>query len=103
MSSYTYSSSQYANSVAYIDGSVYTVNDLEPWADGFIVSEEGVFLHVGSTTEIWTIAKKFNIVTIHLNDQFVMPGIHDAHMSVGPGMKRMICLRAQAVGIVSLY
>ncbi|RYF49765.1 MAG: hypothetical protein EOO38_07195 [Cytophagaceae bacterium] len=80
VTSTTSSASQYSSSVAYINGNVYAVNDARPYADAFIVSEHGIFTHIGSNAEIQHIASTFHIVTVDLHGQFIMPGIHDAHM-----------------------
>ncbi|KAF2194932.1 amidohydrolase 3 [Zopfia rhizophila CBS 207.26] len=76
------SSTSLRNSVAYINGRIYTINSSSPWASAFIVSPTGVFTTVGSTTEILDIALKSHMVVVDLRNQFVMPGIHDAHMHV---------------------
>lgn len=68
------------NGVAYINGSVYTINTSKPWATAFIVSADGIFTHVGNNEEIQFIAKKLHMVTVNLRGRFTMPGIHDAHM-----------------------
>lgn len=70
----------YNGSVAYINGKVYTVDTSNPWASAFIVSGDGLFTHIGTDEEIKSIAQQFHIVTVDLQDQFTMPGIHDAHM-----------------------
>jgi predicted amidohydrolase YtcJ len=67
-------------SVAYINAKVYTVNSLAPRASAFVVSQDGVFTHVGSTEEIMDEAKRWHLVTVDLRGSFTMPGIHDAHM-----------------------
>ncbi|KAF1931497.1 amidohydrolase 3 [Didymella exigua CBS 183.55] len=69
-----------SESVAYINGSVYTVNSSGPWASAFIVSQDGFFTQVGSTEEILAEAKRSHLVTVDLRESFTMPGIHDAHM-----------------------
>jgi predicted amidohydrolase YtcJ len=68
------------NSVAYINGRVYTVNASQPWAEAFIVSPDGKFTTVGSNKEVREIAAAQKLVTYDLANQFVMPGIHDAHL-----------------------
>jgi predicted amidohydrolase YtcJ len=66
--------------VAYINGHVYTVNKCQPWAEAFIVTEDGKFSTVGSTSEIQAKAKQASMVIYDLRGNFVMPGIHDAHV-----------------------
>ncbi|KAJ9652413.1 hypothetical protein H2198_008334 [Neophaeococcomyces mojaviensis] len=68
------------NSVAYINGRVYTINDQVPWAEAFIVGPDGTFCAVGTTGEIETKARQQHLTTYDLRGQFVMPGIHDAHV-----------------------
>ncbi|KAH7088427.1 putative exoenzymes regulatory protein aepA precursor [Paraphoma chrysanthemicola] len=80
MASSSLPTSQQSNSLAYVNGRVYTIDDSQPWVEAFIVSEYGIFTHVGSNASIQEIAKESNIVTTDLKGQFVMPGIHDAHM-----------------------
>lgn len=67
------------NSVAYIEGRVYTVDENTPWAEAFIVSATGHFKAVGSNTEILLLAQQHNITIQSLHGVFIMPGIHDAH------------------------
>ncbi|KAH8896453.1 hypothetical protein GQ53DRAFT_714130 [Thozetella sp. PMI_491] len=75
----TRSSSSYANSVAYFNGRVFTSNEQFPWAEGFIVSDTGVFEFVGSDEEVLSRASKRHLVKFDLRQKFIMPGIHDAH------------------------
>lgn len=65
---------------AYINGRIYTVNDAQPWAEAFIVSEAGFFAAVSTTEAILSQARQNKIVVYDLKDQFIMPGIHDAHV-----------------------
>ncbi|TQV90390.1 exoenzymes regulatory protein aepA precursor [Cordyceps javanica] len=67
------------NATAYVNGRVYTVNDAQPWAEAFIVSEAGLFVAVGTTEAILSRARRDRMVVYDLQEQFVMPGIHDAH------------------------
>jgi predicted amidohydrolase YtcJ len=73
------SSSSWANSIAYYNGRVYTINEKQVWAEGFIVNETGVFEVVGSSEEVVAIAMKRKLVKFDLRQKFIMPGIHDAH------------------------
>ena len=68
-----------ANSVAYINGSIYTVDNFNPWASGFIVSPDGFFTHVGTTEEMASIANRSQLIVVDLKGNFTMPGLHDAH------------------------
>ncbi|OGM47227.1 hypothetical protein ABOM_003984 [Aspergillus bombycis] len=68
------------NAVAYINGRVYTVDKSSPWAEGFIVTPDGKFGTIGSTTQIHEIATAAGMVVYDLRQAFVMPGIHDAHV-----------------------
>ena len=70
------------DAVAYINGTVYTVNTSQPWAEAFIVSPEGIFSAVGSTKDIKAQAIKSGQVLYDLRKQFIVPGIHDAHMHI---------------------
>jgi len=67
-------------SVAYINGRIYTVNPQQPWAEAFIVSPNGFFAAIGSTVEITAKAHQYGLVIFDLHGDFVMPGIHDAHV-----------------------
>lgn len=73
------------NAIAYINGRVYTVDESQPWAEAFIVSPSGIFDAVGSTDEILAKAKKDGLIVFDLRSQFVMPGIHDAHVHIFMG------------------
>ncbi|PSN67520.1 amidohydrolase 3 [Corynespora cassiicola Philippines] len=77
--SHNSSSAVLANSVAYINGSIYTVDNLNPWASGFIVSPDGFFTHVGTTEEMASIANRSQLIVVDLKGNFTMPGLHDAH------------------------
>ncbi|KAK4936396.1 hypothetical protein LTR10_022722 [Elasticomyces elasticus] len=68
------------NSVAYINGRVYTVNKDAAWAEAFIVDPEGKFSDVGTIKEIKAKAQKDNLIISDLRGWFIMPGIHDAHV-----------------------
>lgn len=65
---------------AYINGRIYTVNSKQPWAEAFSVSADGIFTAVGSNSDIEEKAKRDRLVIYNLQDRFVMPGIHDAHV-----------------------
>lgn len=67
-------------STAYINASVYTLDPSNPRASAFIVSQAGLFAHVGSTEDVVSIASQHHIVVVDLKGRFTMPGIHDAHM-----------------------
>ncbi|KAL7758877.1 hypothetical protein ACKLNR_011304 [Fusarium oxysporum f. sp. zingiberi] len=64
---------------AFIHGRVYTVNDRRPWAEAFIVSPSGRFEAVGTDQEIQDLADEHGLPIYDLDNNFVMPGIHDAH------------------------
>ncbi|KAJ9494351.1 hypothetical protein LTR99_000007 [Exophiala xenobiotica] len=68
------------NSLAYTNGRVYTINSDAPWAEAFIVCPSGTFIAVGTTREIQARARHDKLVIYDLRGQFVMPGIHDAHV-----------------------
>ncbi|KAF2466214.1 amidohydrolase 3 [Lindgomyces ingoldianus] len=78
----TVSSKTPNNSIAYINGQIYTINPYNPWAYAFIVSPDGIFTTIGTNKEILSIAKSLSLIIVDLKNQFVMPGIHDAHMHV---------------------
>ena len=74
------SSTSTGNSIAYINGRVYTINDSEPRAEAFIVSPTGTFFAIGSSDDIRSQAQQDGLIVHDLNGVFVMPGIHDAHL-----------------------
>ncbi|ODV91959.1 hypothetical protein CANCADRAFT_30242 [Tortispora caseinolytica NRRL Y-17796] len=61
---------------AYVNAKVYTVDPSKPWAEAFLVKEDGTFGEVGTTAEI---SAKAPANIVDLKGQFVMPGMHDAH------------------------
>ncbi|KAF4447927.1 amidohydrolase 3 [Fusarium austroafricanum] len=65
---------------AYHSGNVYTVSEVQPRAEAFVVSADGLFSAVGTNAEILQLAREQGIPTVDLRSQFVMPGIHDAHV-----------------------
>jgi len=60
-----------------LNGSVWTVNDVQPWAEAVAV-KEGKILEVGTTTEIKNIVKGKERV-VDLKGAFVIPGFIDSH------------------------
>jgi predicted amidohydrolase YtcJ len=68
------------NSTAYTNGRIFTINSQHPWAEAFIVSPSGLFTTVGSNDEVKALAKQHNLVTYDLQNRFIMPGLHDAHV-----------------------
>ena len=70
------------DAVAYINGKIYTVNASQPWVEAFVVSSDGHFSAIGSTNDIRAQAMREGLVIYDLRNDFVMPGIHDAHMHV---------------------
>lgn len=74
-----YSSKTDNNAVAYINGKVFTIDQSKPWASAFIVSPRGIFDTVGTDDEIMAIAESRRLATYDLRQEFIMPGIHDAH------------------------
>lgn len=68
------------NGTAYINGRIYTVNHQQPWAEALTVSSDGLFTAVGSNDEIQGKAREDNLIICDLQDRFIMPGIHDAHV-----------------------
>lgn len=74
-----YSSKTDNNAIGYVNGKVYTVDPSKPWASAFIVSPTGEFDSVGNDEEIMKLATSRGLATCDLRQQFVMPGIHDAH------------------------
>ncbi len=68
-----------SRAASYIHGHVYTVDEKQPWAEAFIVSDSGHFEAVGTNSDILYLARKHGLLIHDLNNAFVMPGIHDAH------------------------
>ena len=68
------------DATAYIHGNVYTVNENKPRAEAFIVSSSGIFETVGTNDEIIAVANKKGLPIYDLKNEFIMPGIHDAHV-----------------------
>lgn len=69
-----------SDSIAYLNGRVYTVDKSQPWAEAFIVTPGAKFAAVGTTAEISERAKDAQLITVDLNGSFVMPGLHDSHV-----------------------
>lgn len=74
------SSNSSQNSVAYVGGRVYTINNEQPWVEAFIVAPDGYITAVGTTESIEAQAKREKMAIYNLRGHFVMPGIHDAHV-----------------------
>lgn len=72
------------DSVAYINGKIFTINSAHPWVEAFIVSPAGIFTHIGRSSQILSSAKVHGLVVYDLHNTFVMPGLHDAHSHTLP-------------------
>lgn len=94
-----FSSVQSRDSVAYLNGRVYTINPDQPWAEAFIASATGIIEAIGSQEEILKMVKSHNLVCYDLRQQFVMPGIHDAHTHLL--MASMQALNESSIGLDS--
>lgn len=62
----------------YFNGSIYTVNTAQPWAEAIYV-EDGIIKFVGSTADAKNAAAD-DAIQIDLEGSFLMPGIHDVHL-----------------------
>jgi predicted amidohydrolase YtcJ len=72
------SSAQLIADSVYLNGSVYRVNQEQPWAEAFAL-DDGKFVAVGSSEEIKQyIGEQTEVVD--LEQRFVMPGLQDTHM-----------------------
>ncbi|MDG1011747.1 MAG: amidohydrolase family protein, partial [Luminiphilus sp.] len=58
-------------------GTIYTVNEKQPWAEGLAL-KDGVIVHVGNESESRRWIGEDTQVTI-LKQQMVIPGFHDSH------------------------
>lgn len=65
-----------ANSI-FVNGSIYTVNPKQPWAEAIVIENEHIAF-VGSNTDAMLFKNSASKV-IDLRNRFVMPGIIDAH------------------------
>lgn len=74
------SSTNSRDSIAYVNGRVYTVNPAQPWIEAFIVGPDGNISAVGTTSEITAQAHRDRMTIFNLRNRFIMPGIHDAHL-----------------------
>merc|ERR1711939_1009657 len=66
----------------YVNGNVYTVDPSIAKAEAFHVKEDGTFGKVGSTAELTQLAHDTGAKVVDLKGQFVMPGMHDAHIHI---------------------
>lgn len=62
----------------YINGNIYTVNEIKPWAEAIAI-KEGKFIKVGSDIDVKSLINEKTEV-IDLNGAFAMPGIIDPHI-----------------------
>ena len=69
-----------SDATAYINGRIYTVDESNLHAEAFIVSSDGIFDIVGSNEDVLKVAKEQRLPIYDLKNDFVMPGIHDAHV-----------------------
>lgn len=75
---------EYAD-IIYLNGKIYTVNEDQPWAQAIAI-KDGKILEVGSEDDV-EITKGKNTKIIDLNGNFVMPGLHDAHVHLEQAYK----------------
>ena len=61
----------------YTNGSIYTVNEAQPWAEAVAI-KDGKFVLVGSDSEVGALAGEGTKV-VDLQAKFAMPGIFDLH------------------------
>lgn len=73
---------QTRTATAYHSGNIFTSDNGPSRVEAFIVSDSGIFTAVGSNEEILEIARIQDLPTVNLKGQFVMPGIHDAHIHI---------------------
>jgi predicted amidohydrolase YtcJ len=71
-----------SGATAYHSGEVFTAADDNIQVEAFIVSHDGTFTAVGTNAEILEMARRQNLPTFDLQRQFIMPGIHDAHLHI---------------------
>jgi predicted amidohydrolase YtcJ len=64
--------------IVYTNGRIYTVNEIQPWAEAVAI-KEGKFIAVGKSNELKAMVGK-NTKVVDLKGAFVMPGIQDAHL-----------------------
>lgn len=62
----------------FINGKIYTVTDIQPWAEAVLV-KDGIITFVGTTEQAKAKASA-SAQVIDLQGQMMMPGIHDVHM-----------------------
>ncbi|MEM8858398.1 MAG: amidohydrolase [Chloroflexota bacterium] len=75
---------------ALINGSIYTVDDQQSWAEAMLV-ENGVITAIGSNDEVLSRTRS-DIQTIDLDGLMVMPGFHDVHLhAVEAGINENLC------------
>lgn len=72
----------------YVNGKVYTADSSKPWAEAFCV-ENGKFLKVGTTEEIYT-AYGNEACCVDLEGKTVLPGFIDSHAHVMQGAQEML-------------
>ena len=62
----------------FLNGKIYTVDPLQPWAEALAVGGNKI-LRVGSSAEIKALAPE-GTETIDLHGRMVLPGINDVHV-----------------------
>ena len=62
----------------YTNGKIYTVNEVQPWAEAVAI-KDGKFIAVGSSTDVAALIGD-GAKVIDLMGGFAMPGIHDTHV-----------------------
>jgi predicted amidohydrolase YtcJ len=62
----------------FLNGKIYIVNQLQPWAEAFAVGG-GKILRIGSSADIKALASARTQI-IDLHGRMVLPGINDVHV-----------------------
>jgi len=70
-----------------LNGSVYTVNSAQPWAESVAI-RAGIIIAVGSTEEM-TAYRDASTKVVELAGKLLMPGINDAHVHPAWGASRI--------------
>lgn len=64
--------------IVYKNGSIYTVNSHQPWAEALAIKSDR-FIYVGNNSGVEELIGPETKV-VDLNEQFVMPGLYDLHV-----------------------
>lgn len=79
-------------SLVLFNGTIYTVDESNPWAEAVIIDDNGMLSAVGTNDEITSKMNENTTTMIDLQQRLLLPGFQDAHLhAVEAGINAQLC------------